>query len=73
MRVPAGALAYVPASGVFVATDKGFRFQEVAVASTDDAVAVVRANLPTGTRVAVAGVGALKACWRENNDAVPPD
>ncbi|CAJ0729316.1 efflux RND transporter periplasmic adaptor subunit [Ralstonia mannitolilytica] len=61
VRVPAAALAYVSGvPGVFVATDKGFRFQEVAVASTDDAVAVLRANLPTGTRVAVAGVGALK-------------
>ncbi|MHA6846942.1 efflux RND transporter periplasmic adaptor subunit [Ralstonia syzygii] len=61
VRVPAAALAYVSGvPGVFVATDKGFHFQEVAVASTDDAVAVVRANLPTGTRVAVAGVGALK-------------
>ncbi len=61
MRVPVAALAYVRGvPGVFVATDKGFRFQEVAVASTDDDIAVVRANLPAGTRVAVAGVGALK-------------
>ncbi|CAJ0776084.1 hypothetical protein LMG7141_00449 [Ralstonia condita] len=61
VRVPAAALVYVHGvPGVFVATDKGFRLQEVSVASTDDAVAVVRANLPAGSRVAVTGVGALK-------------
>ncbi len=61
VRVPVAALAYVRGvPGVFVATNQGFRFQQVAVASTDDAIAVVRANLPAGTRVAVAGVGALK-------------
>ncbi|CAJ0800200.1 hypothetical protein LMG19083_03409 [Ralstonia psammae] len=61
LRVPMAALVYVRGTpGVFVATDKGFRFQDVAVASTDDAIAVVRANLPAGTRVAVTGVGALK-------------
>ena len=61
VRVPVAALVYVHGvPGVFVATDKGVRFQQVAVASTDDAIAVVRADLPAGTRVAVAGVGALK-------------
>lgn len=61
VRVPAAALVYVHGvPGVFVATDKGFRFQAVSVASTDEATAVVRANLPAGARVAVAGVGALK-------------
>jgi RND family efflux transporter MFP subunit len=61
VRVPVAALVYVRGvPGVFVATDKGVRLQEVAVASTDDAVAVVRANLPAGSRVAVTGVGALK-------------
>ncbi|MCT7305436.1 efflux RND transporter periplasmic adaptor subunit [Ralstonia wenshanensis] len=61
LRVPVAALVYVRGvPGVFVATDKGFRFQDVTVGSTDDAIAVVRANLPAGTRVAVTGVGALK-------------
>lgn len=61
VRVPVAALVYVHGvPGVFVATDKGFRFQEVAVASTDDATAVIRVNLSAGARVAVAGVGALK-------------
>ncbi|WP_149137715.1 efflux RND transporter periplasmic adaptor subunit [Cupriavidus campinensis] len=61
VRVPAAALAYVQGSpGVFVATDKGFRFQAVTVDSTDEASAVVRGNLPAGTRVAVSGIGALK-------------
>jgi hypothetical protein len=61
VRVPAAAVVYVHGvPGVFVATDKGLRFQDVAVASTDDAIAVVRATLPAGARVAVAGVGALK-------------
>ncbi|MCO5399452.1 efflux RND transporter periplasmic adaptor subunit [Ralstonia soli] len=61
VRVPVAALVYVHGvPGVFVATEQGFRFQEVAVASTDDAIAVLRANLPAGTRVAVTGVGALK-------------
>ncbi|SDD84802.1 RND family efflux transporter, MFP subunit [Cupriavidus sp. YR651] len=61
VRVPAAALAYVQGTpGLFVATDKGFRFQTVTVDSTDEASAVVRGNLPAGTRVAVAGIGALK-------------
>ena len=61
VRVPAAALAYVQGtSGVFVATDKGFRFQAVTVDSTDEASAVVHGNLPAGTRVAVSGIGALK-------------
>lgn len=61
LRVPAAALVYVHGvPGIFISTDKGFRFQEVAVASTDEAIAVVRANLPAGTRVAVTGIGALK-------------
>ncbi|WP_454766445.1 efflux RND transporter periplasmic adaptor subunit [Cupriavidus campinensis] len=61
VRVPAAALAYLRGTpGVFVATGTGFRFQGVAVDSTDEASAVVRGNLPAGTRVAVAGIGALK-------------
>ncbi|WP_423199143.1 MULTISPECIES: efflux RND transporter periplasmic adaptor subunit [unclassified Cupriavidus] len=61
VRVPAAAVAYwrgVP--GVFIATDKGFRFQSVTLEGADEANAVIRANLPAGTRVAVAGIGALK-------------
>ncbi|CAG9186143.1 efflux RND transporter periplasmic adaptor subunit [Cupriavidus pinatubonensis] len=61
VRIPAAAVAYwqgVP--GVFVATDKGFRFQRVTLEGMDEASAVVRGNLPAGTRVAVAGIGALK-------------
>ncbi len=61
VRVPAAAVVYWQgAPGVFVATDKGFRFQPVALEGTDEANAVVRGNLPAGARVAVAGIGALK-------------
>ncbi|WER48916.1 efflux RND transporter periplasmic adaptor subunit [Cupriavidus sp. WKF15] len=61
VRVPAAAVAYLQGTpGVFVATDKGFRFQPVTLESTDEANAVVRGDLPAGTRVAVAGIGALK-------------
>jgi len=61
VRVPAASLVYLHGvPGLFIATDKGFRFQSVKVESTDEASAVVRAHLPAGTRVAVAGVGALK-------------
>lgn len=61
LRVPAAAVAYVRGvPGLFVATERGVRFQEVTVASTDDSTAVVQAPLPAEARVAVEGVGALK-------------
>ncbi len=61
VRVPAAAVAYWHgAPGVFVATDKGFRFQPITLEGLDEANAVVRGNLPAGGRVAVAGIGALK-------------
>lgn len=60
-RIPAAALVYWQGRpGVFLATDKGFKFHGVTVDSTDEATAVVRANLPAGARVAVTGIGALK-------------
>jgi hypothetical protein len=61
-RLPAAALAYVAGRpGVFVAVPQGFVFRNVDVASTNDAVAVVRSpGLATGSRVAITGVGALK-------------
>lgn len=61
VRVPAAAVAYWQATpGVFIATDKGFRFQPITLEATDEANAVIRGNLPPGARVAVAGIGALK-------------
>ena len=61
VRIPAAALVYWQgASGVFLATDKGFRFHGVTVDSTDESTAVVRASLPADARVAVTGIGALK-------------
>jgi RND family efflux transporter MFP subunit len=61
VRIPAAALVYWQgAPGVFLATDKGFRFHRVEIDSTDDATAVVRTTLPAGARVAVSGIGALK-------------
>ncbi|WP_454726077.1 MULTISPECIES: efflux RND transporter periplasmic adaptor subunit [Cupriavidus] len=61
VRVPAGALTYWRgASGVFVATAAGVRYQSVTVEAADDATATVRGALPAGSRVAVAGVAALK-------------
>lgn len=47
VRIPAAALVYWQGTpGVFLATDKGFRFHGVAIESADDATAVVRASLP---------------------------
>jgi biotin carboxyl carrier protein len=61
VRIPATALTYWRGTpGVFVATKTGARFQTVMVEAVDDAAATVRGALPPGTRVAVAGVGALK-------------
>jgi len=59
--VPPTALTYwrgMP--GVFVATKTGVRYQAVVIEAVNEAVATVRGALPAGTRVAVAGVGALK-------------
>ncbi|MCP3023851.1 efflux RND transporter periplasmic adaptor subunit [Cupriavidus basilensis] len=61
VRMPAMALTYWRGTpGVFVATKTGVRYQTVVVEAVDDAAATVRGPLPAGTRVAVAGVGALK-------------
>ncbi|MCY1213547.1 efflux transporter, RND family, MFP subunit [compost metagenome] len=59
--VPPTALTYwrgMP--GVFVATKRGVRYQAVVIEAVNEAAATVRGTLPAGTRVAVAGVGALK-------------
>jgi cobalt-zinc-cadmium efflux system membrane fusion protein len=66
-QLPARAISqWQGRSVVFVASDKGFTAHGVTLLSSNDDVAVMQADLPDASKVAVSGVAALRALLQKD-------